>query len=555
MHPCRLVLMVAVVATARGDRYHDQRGPAAAAPSSRAIPPSEEEFAASYWYAEAFDAIEARLSPPAYDSVARNVVMFLGDGLSVPTLAPARTLRGQRQGRSGEEERLFFERFPVTGLAKTYCLDAQVPDSACTATAYLCGVKVNRGTLGLSGDVPRWDCPASTDRATHLESIAAWALADGRSAGIVTTTRVTHASPAGAYARAANRGWENDGQVLAAGYDPAVCPDIADQLINSSPGNQFKVILGGGRREFRPNTTSDEEGTAGRRWDGRDLIEEWRARRAAAGVSHAYVWNRTELLRAVEDPPEYLLGLFEATHLQYEAEVRAAQADEPSLADLTEAAIRVLSRNPRGFFLFVEGGRIDHAHHDNRPHLALDETLALDDAVERAALLLPPASSLLVLTADHSHVMAFNGYSWRGNDILGPSDVVGDDGVPYMTLSYTNGPGYRAHQNNRRVDVTQDNNFQALRWRTHVDVPLDSETHGGDDVAVFARGPQQQLFTGLYEQSQLPHLMAHAACLGPAAALRAECSAPAPAPSTGAAAPPAAAGVALLLAAALFRLL
>lgn len=57
----------------------------------------------------------------------------------------------------------------------------------------------------------------------------------------MTTTRVTHASPAGAYARAANRGWENDGEVKEAGYDPAVCPDIADQLINSSPGNQFKV--------------------------------------------------------------------------------------------------------------------------------------------------------------------------------------------------------------------------------------------------------------------------------------------------------------------------
>ncbi|XP_073961775.1 membrane-bound alkaline phosphatase-like [Choristoneura fumiferana] len=528
MRPCSLVLMVAVVAVAHGDRYHDRRPAPAAAPSSRAIPPSEEERAASYWYAEAFDAIEARLSPPAYDSVARNVVMFLGDGLSVPTLAPARTLKGQRQGRSGEEEQLAYERFPVTGLAKTYCVDKQIPDSACTATAYLCGVKNNYGTLGVTARVPRYDCDASTDRATHLESIAAWALADGRSAGIVTTTRITHASPAGAYANSADRGWESDADLRAAAVDPAACPDIADQLVNSHPGNQFQVILGGGRRAFRPTTVLDEEYSPGRRLDGRDLIEEWRGQRAAAGVAHAYVWNRTELLRAVEDPPEYLLGLFEANHMQYAAEARAAGNDEPTLAEMTEAAIRVLSRNPRGFFLFVEGGRIDHAHHDNLPHLALDETLALSDAVERADALLPPASSLLVLTADHSHVMAFNGYSRRGTDILGPSDDIGDDGVPYMTLSYTNGPGYRSQQGVGRVDVTQDSDFMSIAWMTHAEVPLASETHGGDDVAVFARGPQQQLFTGLYEQSQLPHLMAHAACLGPAAALRAECSRPSP---------------------------
>ncbi|XP_061719157.1 membrane-bound alkaline phosphatase-like [Cydia pomonella] len=525
MCPLLLVLSLALLLPARADRYHPERAARpAAAGSSRAATPDAAERGAAYWYSEAFAAIDERLTEPTYDDVAKNVIMFLGDGLSVPTLAPARTLRGQLAGRTGEEERLVFEHFPITGLAKTYCLDAQIPDSACTATAYLCGVKVNRGTLGVNGNVLRWDCPASTDTATHLESIAAWALADGRSVGIVTSTRVTHASPAAAYARTANRGWENDGEVRAAGYDPAQCPDIADQLINSYPGNQFKVILGGGRREFRPNTTRDEENASGLRWDGRDLIEEWHTQREEAGDLHAYAWNRTQLLDAIANPPDYLLGLFEASHLRYEAEVREANLDKPTLAELTEAAIRVLSKNPRGFFLFVEGGRIDHAHHDTRPALALYETLALDEAVARADSLLPLASSLLVLTADHSHVMAFNGYSRRGNDILGASDALGDDSVPYMTLSYTNGPGYRDHVDGKRVDVTHDSNFQALRWRTHTDVPLDSETHGGDDVAVFARGPAQALFTGLYEQSQLPHLMAHAACLGPAAERRDACN-------------------------------
>ncbi|XP_047992240.1 LOW QUALITY PROTEIN: membrane-bound alkaline phosphatase-like [Leguminivora glycinivorella] len=528
MRPSLLTLSVslALLAMARGDRYHPaRRAPATAAPASaRAATPDEAERSAAYWYSEAFAAIDERLVEPTYDEVARNVVMFLGDGLSVPTLAAARALRGQRAGRPGEEERLSYEHFPVTGLAKTYCVDKQIPDSACTATAYLCGVKNNYGTLGVTAAVPRHDCAASADPATHLDSIAAWALADGRSAGIVTTTRITHASPAGAYANSANRGWESDSDVRADGQDPARCPDIADQLVNSHPGNKFQVILGGGRRAFRPNTTFDEESQPGRRWDGRDLIEEWRVQRDEAGQSNAYVWNRAGLLGAINSPPDYLLGLFESGHMQYAAEARQAGNDEPTLAEMTEAAIRVLSKNPRGFFLFVESGRIDHAHHDNMPHLALDETLALAAAVTRADELLPRASSLLVLTADHSHVMAYNGYSRRGNDILGVSDDLGDDDVPYMTLSYTNGPGYRPHVDGRRADVTSDNTFPAVAWKSHAEVPLESETHGGEDVAVFARGPAQALFTGLYEQSQLPHLMAHAACLGPAAARRALCS-------------------------------
>lgn len=160
-------------------------------------------------------------------------------------------------------------------------------------------------------------------------------------------------------------------------------------------------------------------------------------------MSHRYLWNRAQLLEAAADLPEYMLGLFESSHMQYHAE--ADPATEPTLADMTEAAIRSLSRNENGFFLFVEGGRIDHAHHDNLARLALDETIELSAAVQRAAELLSPQDSLLVVTSDHAHVMAFNGYSQRGADVLGPSDDVGADGVPYMTLSYTNGPGYRPH--------------------------------------------------------------------------------------------------------------
>ncbi|XP_068617877.1 membrane-bound alkaline phosphatase-like [Battus philenor] len=502
------LLLAAVQPSLEYDEYH--RSAKEAAPAGTA---PEAELDAQHWVEEAQAGIRARRArlPPTGGS-ARNVVMFLGDGMSVATLTAARTLLGQRAGRAGEESHLSFEAFPTVGLAKTYCVDAQTADSACSATAYLCGAKANRGTIGVTARVPRWHCDAAQEPSYQLASIAAWALQDGRDAGIVTTTRVTHASPAGAYAHTAARDWESDADARAScGLDAP--PDIAHQLVHDYPGNQFKVILGGGRREFLPNNEVDEEGTPGRRLDGINLIEQWRADKASRNVTHQYVWNREQLLRATEDPPEYLLGLFEGSHLQYH--LLANASTEPTLADLTEAAIVSLSRNEKGFFLFVEGGRIDHAHHDNLVQLALDETIELSEAVARAAALLPEDDALLVVTADHAHVMTLSGYSRRGSDVLGPSDDVGDDGVPYMTLSYANGPGFRVPTDaGLREDVSQED-YRAAQFVAPAGVPLESETHGGDDVAVFARGPQHAMFAGLYEQSQLPHLMAYAACIGP----------------------------------------
>nr|AKH49607.1 alkaline phosphatase 2 [Helicoverpa zea] len=498
--------VVAVLCSATSARAHWLH-PAAPAAASRA------ETSANYWAQDAQAAINARLERVESVKKARNVIMFLGDGMSVPTLAAARTLLGQRQGKTGEGTKLHFETFPTIGLVKTYCVDAQIADSACTATAYLCGVKNNYGAIGVDGTVRRGDCQAASNTATHVESIAEWALADGRDVGIVTTTRITHASPAGTFAKTANRSWENDGEVSQMGLDAKDCPDIAHQLVHHHPGNKFKVIFGGGKRAFLPNTEQDEKRSYGRRIDNRNLIKEWEDDKVSRNVSHQYVWHREQLMRLKEDLPEYMLGLFESSHMTYH--LKSDPQSEPTLAELTEVAIRSLRRNEKGFFLFVEGGRIDHAHHDNLVELALDETLEMDKAVATATEMLSEDDSLIVVTADHAHVMTFNGYSNRGHNILGPSRDVGLDNVPYMTLTYANGPGFRPHVNNIRPDVTLEPNYRTLDWESHVDVPLVDETHGGDDVAVFARGPHHSMFTGLYEQSLLPHLMAYAACIGP----------------------------------------
>ncbi|KAE8747418.1 hypothetical protein FOCC_FOCC005885, partial [Frankliniella occidentalis] len=106
--------------------------------------------------------------------------------------------------------------------------------------------------------------------------------------------------------------------------------------------------------------------------------------------------------------------------MDFEADRDAGPDGDPSLADMTRAALAVLQRNPRGFFLFVEGGRIDHAHHYNNAYRALDETLALESALLAAMELVDVTETLIVLTADHSHVLTLGGLATpRGNPILG----------------------------------------------------------------------------------------------------------------------------------------
>nr|BAG60215.1 unnamed protein product [Homo sapiens] len=114
-------------------------------------------------------------------------------------------------------------------------------------------------------------------------------------------------------------------------------------------------------------------------------------------------------MQASLDPSvTHLMGLFEPGDMKYE--IHRDSTLDPSLMEMTEAALRLLSRNPRGFFLFVEGGRIDHGHHESRAYRALTETIMFDDAIERAGQLTSEEDTLSLVTADHSHVFSFGGY-------------------------------------------------------------------------------------------------------------------------------------------------
>lgn len=147
-----------------------------------------------FWLNIGKDFVDGQLTKRVNTNKAKNVIFFLSDGMSVATYNAARLTIG------GEEKSLSFENFPHMGMVKTYCVDYQVPDSACTSTAYLNGVKANYGTVGVTAKVPRYNCTAQLDTSTHTESIYKWALDSGKSAGLVTTDTVTGASPAGVFA-------------------------------------------------------------------------------------------------------------------------------------------------------------------------------------------------------------------------------------------------------------------------------------------------------------------------------------------------------------------
>lgn len=282
-------------------------------------------------------------------------------------------------------------------------------------------------------------------------------------------------------------------------------------------GKNLRVILGGGRAYFRDQSIRDEEdGTSGLRHDGRNLIEEWTTERSKDGKA-SYVFDRNGLRNLEIASTDFLLGLFEPDHMKLNLDVlnQNKEYQEPSLTEMTVAAIKMLQKEKNGYFLFVESGLIDYAHHDNHAMHALDETKELSKAVEAARQMTDESDTLIVVTADHSHVFTYNGYPDRKTNIFGNAEISDEDFLPYTTLSYANGPGFSRTYNNglRTNPAAYDNTDPKLMYPATV--PRDQDTHGGEDVGVWASGPMAHLFRGSYDQTALPLTMAYILKVGP----------------------------------------
>lgn len=431
---------------------------------------------------------------------AKNVILFIGDGMGISTITAARIYDGQKRGETGEENQLSFERFPNVALVKTYNTNAQVPDSAGTATAMHSGLKTRIGVLGIGPEAEKGVC---RDALAHpLPLLGEEVKQRGLALGIVTTTRITHATPASVYARSADRDWEKDNDIPEEQRGDG-CKDIALQLAEAS----FDVALGGGSQMFYGRDKG------GRRSDAAaDLPAQWAARSGGVVVRDA-----AGLAAAPLDKP--VLGLFNPSHLGFMAD-RKPDSSEPTLTDMTAQAIARLKTDPDGFYLMVEGGRIDHAHHAGQAGYALEEAVEFARAVQWAVENTDPSETLIMVTADHSHVFTIAGYPQRGNDILGLvvppkgngedggdgiSPLLAADGKPYTTLGYANGPGgllVKAHDDD---DNDHDHGRPVpqtgIKARQQALVPLGSETHGGEDVALFATGPGADRARGVIEQN------------------------------------------------------
>jgi alkaline phosphatase len=456
----------------------------------------------------------APVTPPVA-AAPKNVIFFLGDGMGMTTMTAARIYA------VGEDGELTVDTLPETAFVKTFSNDAQVTDSAPSMSAYMTGVKMNNEVISMSSNTKAIDPVADangnklgnacgTSNGTAATTLLETAKAQGMAAGVVTTTRVTHATPAATYAHICHRDLEND---IAAAAVPG------GTGYNSALGAGLDVLLGGGSQFFTPFKDG------GKRSDGRNLITEMKAKNAA------FVSNVTELNAIDASKTERLLGLFTSSHMSYDLDRDPAK--EPSLAEMTTKAMDVLAKNSKGYFLMVEGGRIDHALHETTAKKALQDMVAFDNAIKAAlakARLTDPElkNTLVVVTADHDHTLVLNGYAKRtGKTTAGNAGVLGVvknyvtgaadkdlDGAPYSIIGFGNGEnrtqGNRGSLASLDDSVTGSNTYHQ---EAVVRMPVGGETHGGADVFLAATGKGAESFTGTIDNTKVYSLVKAAAGL------------------------------------------
>ena len=444
----------------------------------------------------------------------KNIIFFLGDGMGMNTLTAARIYA------AGEEGELTLDTLPESAFVKTFSHDAQTTDSAASMTAYMTGKKVNNGVISMSTDTasrePGKDASGhkTVSRCTGgrpSATLAELAKARGMAVGVVTTTRVTDATPAAVYAHACHRAMETDIAAAlvpgGAGYNAALGAAGLD------------VVLGGGTKTFAGAAQG------GMRPDGRDLLAELRAKgyRSATDVA------QFNAIDASSSAP--LIGLFAPANLAYDA-VRDPARD-PGLAAMAQKAVSVLSRNPKGFFLMVEGGLIDLALHDTNAKRALQEVAAFDNTLKATIAQMQAIdpglkNTLIVVTADHDHTLLLNGYARRTGKttatepgVLGLVRKVSDgsprldaDGAPYTIIGF--GTGENRVKGSRGAAakltdaaVTADD----YHYESVVRTEAGDETHGGSDVYLGAIGARADVFKGTIDNTRVFELIKAAANL------------------------------------------
>ena len=330
----------------------------------------------------------------------KNVILYIGDGMGITQITSARI------AILGANGRFELEKMPITGMISTHSVDQLITDSAAGATALSSGYKTKNGMIGMNRD--------SVAVVTILEA----ARDKGLSTGLISTSSITHATPASFAAHTLSRRSQSE---------------IAGHLLDA----QVSLLLGGGRGYFLPQNLPGSK-----RSDQLDLLQLARDR------GYSVVQDKGDLLKIRKAP---VLGLFAMDELK-------GDTTEPSLKDLTEAALNLLKQNKRGFFLMVEGSQIDWAGHDNNFQDLCREMKAFDDAIavglEFSA---ENEKTLVIVTADHE---------------TGGLLIIG------------------GHNDGKDLQIA---------WHL--------KGHSGTMVPLFAAGPHSEHFSGIKDNTEIPVIL------------------------------------------------
>lgn len=297
----------------------------------------------------------------ATSSKPKNIVLLIGDGMGPQQVSLAESFARYSKYSNYSHKSLNMVELNKTGalgLSFTSPHGAIVTDSAASATHLATGELVLPEAVSVSVD------------GKNIKTILELAKAKGKATGVVTDTRVTHATPAAFVSHVTNRKMENE---------------IAEQIIALKPD----ITFGGGLRHFLPQSNEKSK-----RKDNRDLI----AQAQKNGIN--VVYNKDDLAQAPVDKP--ILGLFSKSEMPYVLEYKNKNISEPTLLEMTQKALDVLSQNPKGFFVMIEGGKIDWAGHANDAGTMLHELLHFDVVIDYVVKWAQKnKDTLVVLTGDH----------------------------------------------------------------------------------------------------------------------------------------------------------
>lgn len=447
-------------------------------------------------------ALLSGLFTPAFAAgEAKNVIFFLGDGMGPVTVTASRIYQ------YGEAGQLTMDKLPRTARIKTFSKDAQTTDSAPSMAAYMTGVKMNNEVVSMSAETvataPGKDATTgvsnsinncATSNGKSVPTLLELAIANKKATGVVSTARITHATPAVTYSHICNRNAE---------YEIARQAVPGGAGYNAALGNGIDFLMGGISQYWVPFNATGSVAEKKGRPDGRNLVNEMKAK------GYTFVSDKTTFDAAATTAGSKIFGLFDQAfsqgHMSYELDRNPA--NEPSLAEMTAKAIDVLSKNSNGYFLMVEGGRIDHALHGTNAKRALVDTIAFDDAIKAALDKVDLSNTLVVVTADHDHTMAFNGYPKKGNPIL---DIVRSytdgqpakdaDGKTFTTLVFGQSPNRPAARADVDSATALGNDY--LQEGT-IKVANGGESHGGGDVRLHATGAGSSFFKGTIDNTKV----------------------------------------------------